>query len=239
MDSHVLGLGEVHLWLASLQVTDATYAALLQSLSPDERCRAGKFAFEVPGRKFVVARGILRSILARYLAVEPADVHFDYGPHGKPCLDRALALQRLEFNLSHASDLFALALFTHGRIGVDVERVRSLPDLERMVHSACSDLERDALSDLDVEARTLGFFRCWTRKEAYIKACGDGLSIPLDTFDVSLAPDNPIAMLAHRRDPAEVSRWSFYTFNPEPGYIGAAAAEGQRVAYHLLRWGAT
>jgi 4'-phosphopantetheinyl transferase len=232
-------LRDVHLWLASLNVTDQVFDALNQGLSSDEWERADRFLFERDRRNFIVGRGILRDILTRYLDCQPGDIRFDYEPHGKPGLRSMGTSPGLEFNLSHSSGFFVLAVAFGRQVGVDIERVRPLPDLDQMASDSFSEHERNALSALTPEDMLLGFFRCWTRKEAYLKARGDGLSIALDAFDMSLAPDNPIHMLSNRLDHNEVSRWSFYTFTPEQGFIGALAIEGQGTTPVFRHWQAT
>lgn len=230
---------DVHLWLASINVTDQAFDALSQDLSSDEWERANQFVFERDQRNFVVSRGLLRDILARYLDCQPGDIRFDYTPHGKPRLRSTGTSLGVEFNLSHSSGFFVLAVSLGRRVGVDIERIRPLPDLDQMASSSFSANERMALSVLAPEDKIPGFFRCWTRKEAYLKARGDGLSIALDSFDMSLAPDNPIVMLSNRLDPDEITRWSFYTFIPKPGFVGALAIEGQAVKPYFRQWKAT
>ena len=227
---------DVHLWSAPLNVTDQAYEVLSQSLTSDEWERADKFVFDRDRRNFIVARGILRDVLAGYLDCQPADIRFQYEQYGKPGRRSRGTPLGLEFNLSHSSGYFALAVSFGRQVGVDIERVGPLPDLDQIASSSFSDYERNALSALTPEDKLPGFFRCWTRKEAYLKARGDGLSIPLEAFDMSLATDNPIGMLSNRLDPNEVSRWSFYTFTPEQGFIAALAIEGQGVKPDFRRW---
>lgn len=226
----------VHLWSASLSVSDQIYNFLSQGLSSDEWRRADHFVFEQDRRNFIVARGVLRDVLAKYLDRQPKEIIFDYEPYGKPKISHTETATPVEFNLSHSSGLFVLAVADGKKVGIDVERVRSLPDLEQIVSHAFSSYEQNELSKLRGEEKYRGFFRCWTRKEAYLKARGDGLLVPLDTFDMSLAADNPIHMLSNRLDPHEVSRWSFYTFLPEQGFIGALAMQGQEVVPNFKRW---
>lgn len=226
----------VHLWSTSLNVIDRVYDVLKRGLSSDEWKRANRFIFEQDRRNFIVARGILRDILSQYLHCQPADVLFHYETNGKPGLSLTEASIRLEFNLSHSSGFLVMAITSGKRVGVDVELIRPLPDLNLIASHSFSEYEQNMLSSLTEEEKQLGFFRCWTRKEAYLKARGSGLSIPLDSFDMSLSADNPIGMLSNRLDPDEVSRWSFYTFVPFQGFIGALAIEGQAVAPCFRQW---
>lgn len=232
-------MNNVHIWLASLNETDQVFEVLSQSLSKDEWERADRFVFKRDRRHFVVARGILRDILARYVDCQPGEVQFHYQPDGKPGLGFPGGSPRLEFNLSHSSGLLVLAVTQGRQVGVDVERVRPLPDLDQIASYSFSNHEQNVLARLTPEEKLNGFFRCWTRKEAYLKARGTGLLIPLDSFDMSLAPDNPIRMLSNRLDPDEVLRWSFYTFIPIDGFVGALAIEGQGVKPDFRRWGSS
>lgn len=226
----------VHVWLASLHVTGHVFDVLHRNLSHDEEQRAGRFVFARDRDNFIVARGILRDILAKYLGRQPEEIHFVCEPYGKPGIRHTETFGQIEFNLSHSSGLLVLAVADGKKVGIDVERVRSLPDMEQIASHAFSAHEQKVLSTLAGEEKLRGFFRCWTRKEAYLKARGDGLLVPLDTFDMSLAPDNPIRMLSNRLDPHEVSRWSFHTFLPEQGFIGALAMQCQEVAPNFKRW---
>lgn len=228
-----------HLWLASLNVTDQIFDVLSQSLSNDEWDRADRFVFKRDRQYFVMARGILRDILARYLDCQPGEIRFHSDPGGKPRISLTGASNRLEFNLSHSSGLLILAVSIGRQVGVDIERIRPLPDLDQITSYTFSNYEQIMLAKLTPEEKLIGFFRCWTRKEAYLKARGSGLLIPLDSFDVSLESDNPIRMISNRLDPSEVSRWSFHTFNPEEGYIGALVIEGQGLKPDFRRWKAS
>lgn len=239
MDKQPFQPDDVHLWSAALNVADHVYAVLRQSLSPDEWERANKFVFERDRRNFIVARGILREVLASYLDCQPKDIRFQYESYGKPKVRFIKTSSQLEFNLSHSSGLLVLAIASGRQVGVDIERIRPLQNLEQVAANSFSDYEWNVLSTLAPEEKLPGFFRCWTRKEAYLKARGDGLSIPLKSFDMSLAADNPIGMLSNRLDPNEVSRWSFYTFSPEKEFIGALALEGQGVKPIFSQWKAT
>jgi len=217
-------------------VSDQVFNDLSQSLSNDEWERADRFVFQRDRRYFVVARGILRDILSRYLDCQPREIRFHHEPDGKPEIGFPGGSPRLEFNLSHSSGLLVLAVALGRQVGVDVELIRPLPDLDQIASYSFSNYERDILAKLTPEEKLPGFFRCWTRKEAYLKARGTGLLIPLDSFDMSLAPDNPIRMISNRLDPSEVLRWSFYNFNPEEGYIGALVIEGQELKADFRRW---
>jgi 4'-phosphopantetheinyl transferase len=198
-------------------------AAYYHVLSSDERSRSSSFAFEHLSTRFIFARGVLRLLAGSYLDVSPETVQFAYGPAGKPRIQTPSS--DLMFNLSHSEDL-AVYAFTRGcEIGVDVERQRSSPDLPQV---AAHFFHPDELADLNAlpeTDRTAAFFRCWTRKEAYLKAHGGGLSIPLDSFRVSLGSDEAVPLL--QRDSANAfTGCSVHGFVPAAGYVAALAYQG-------------
>jgi 4'-phosphopantetheinyl transferase len=221
---------ELHVWSIPLEPADDVVARLAETLSADERARADRFVFPRDRRRFVVARGALRSILASYLDLAPSALAFAYGPAGKPRLEGSADL---DFNLAHSHELALCAVTAGGPVGVDVEWLRPMPDLLAVARTAFSPAEQAALLARPEGERLAAFFRCWTSKEAYLKARGDGLSLPLDSFDVSLAADQPPALLANRLDPAEPGRWTLHAFAPAEGYVGALAVGGRPVE---LRW---
>ncbi len=220
-----LGADEVHVWRVALDQPDDVADRLGAALSADERGRAARLVTAALRRRFLVARGALRQILGRYTYLAPGAVRFRYGPRGKPMLDAEDGL--LRFNLSHSGDLALVAVSRGREIGVDVERIRPDRDLDRIATRFFSTVEVAALLALPRAERAEAFYHCWTRKEAYIKALGDGLAIPLDSFDVAFAPGAPAALLASRLDPAETRRWSMAALDPGPGYAGAVVVEGE------------
>jgi 4'-phosphopantetheinyl transferase len=217
---------EIQVWTLSLELPEAEWQPLAALLSEDERARAVRFVFERHRRRFTAARAALRHILGARLGVAPAEVRFAYGPHGKPELAAGCGAGRLRFNLAHSHELALVALCEGRELGVDVEHVRPLADAMRIAERFFSTREREALAGLPPEAQREAFFRCWTRKEAYLKALGDGLARPLDGFDVSLARGEPAALLGVAADPAEAARWGLAHLEPAPGYVGALAVEG-------------
>jgi 4'-phosphopantetheinyl transferase len=231
-----LAQDEVHLWRASLDLAPSGVENLRQTLSPDELGRAARFLAPEAQARFIVARAILRDVLARYAGRRPAEFEFGYRPGGKPFLASGSGAAGLEFNLSHSHGM-ALYGFTLGRqVGVDVELVRSNLDHERIAGRFFSEAESAALRDLPPDLRAESFFRCWTRKEAYIKARGEGLAIPLASFDVSVAPGEPPALLSVSDLPSEVGRWTFLPLPPMAGYATALAVEGKGLRLHLWDW---
>ncbi|HEX7239289.1 MAG TPA: 4'-phosphopantetheinyl transferase superfamily protein [Longimicrobiaceae bacterium] len=230
-----LGGEEVHVWNTPLDPPDETVRRARALLSEDERARADRFRFDRDRRRFTVARGVLRTLLGRYLGVDPRRVAFGYGSHGKPALADDVG-SGLRFNVSHSGEL-ALHSFTRGReLGVDVELVHAIKDADAVAERFFSAAENEVFRSLPADARTDAFFNCWTRKEAYIKAVGEGLSFPLHVFDVSLRPGEP-ALLLGSRDPRQAERWSLHGLpDPAPGYRAALVVEGAGCEAACWRW---
>ncbi|TMC16156.1 MAG: 4'-phosphopantetheinyl transferase superfamily protein [Chloroflexi bacterium] len=231
----VLSPAEVHVWCASLVAAPATIQTLRPLLSADELTRANRFYFEKDRHHFIVARGVLRILLGRYLTMPPAQLRFSYNEYGKPFLDLTSRTPILQFNISHSQD-FALLAFTSNRlVGVDIEYMRVI-EFEQLAEHSFSPYEQVTLQALPLSVRHAGFYNCWTRKEAYIKARGRGLSLPLDSFDVSLRPGEAARLLASREDRREVQRWSLQALTPPAGYAGALAVEGRDWQLKQWRW---
>jgi 4'-phosphopantetheinyl transferase len=196
-------------------------------LSSDERARADRFYFSQDRESFIVARGMLRSILGRYLNRSPEALRFHYSAHGKPALDFDSGDDAIRFNLSHSHRMGLYAFARDREVGIDVEFVRDGPHAEHIAEHFFSPDEVRSLQALPPAQRRHAFFLCWTRKEAYIKGRGEGLSLPLDQFDVSLTPGEPAKLLSTRPDPLEAGRWFLQdlTLGPD-GYAAAVAIEG-------------
>jgi 4'-phosphopantetheinyl transferase len=230
---------EVHVWRASLDLSTSRVLRLRQALTADELGRVARFHFQRSRDRFIVARGSLRTILGRYLGLEPGQVRFSYSPFGRPApiAPSGCPGQRaLDFNLSHSGDLALFALARGRKVGVDVERISADVDWEPMAERFFSPRESAALRALPPGVRREAFFTCWTRKEAVVKARGEGLSLPLDRFDVSVVPGEPAALLATRDDPGEASRWTLRDLSPGPGYVAALAVEGRDLRLRYWEW---
>jgi len=226
---------EVHVWTAHLESPEAGLDQLRNVLSPDEQARARRFHFQRDQQHFIAARGILRHILAAYLDQQPSELQFTYSPSGKPSLAASSGPNGLCFNLSHSHELAVYALTRNREIGVDVERLRAGFPCERIAQRFFAPQEFSKLRSLPGAERYEAFFNCWTRKEAYIKATGEGLSIGLDRFEVSLAPDEPATLLNVVDDPQEASRWTIEKLSPVPGYVGAVAVRGRGLEFRSYR----
>jgi 4'-phosphopantetheinyl transferase len=225
---------EVHVWRAALDQAMPQVQSLLCTLTPGERARASRFHFHKDREHFIVARGLLRTILGRYLNVRPGRLRFRYSLYGKPSLAEEFGGDTLRFNVSHSRGLALYALTRDREIGVDLEYID--PDLahEQIAERFFSPREVIMLRALPTDTQKEAFFNCWSRKEAYVKAVGDGLAIPLDQFDVSLAPQEPAQILSIRGDPQGAARWTLKRLMPAKGYVGALAIEGQ--LQHLMCW---
>lgn len=227
-----LGGDEVHVWRAFLDAPPDAVGYYRELLSDDERERASRYHFEKDAKHFVVARGALRMILSRYTSRPARLLRFELNEFGKPSLAGAGALR---FNLSHSHGV-ALYTFALGReLGVDVEYAREDFDGPQLANHYFSSREVEALLALPEAARRRAFFNCWARKEAYIKARGMGLSLPLDSFDVSLAPGEPAALL--RADEGWCGPpWSLVELRPGGGHVGALAVEGEGWTLRCWQW---
>jgi 4'-phosphopantetheinyl transferase len=216
----LLAANRVDVLCAGLERPADEMASLHATLAEDERERAARFRFEIHRRRFIAARGLLRQALSEYLGIAPAEIRFSYGARGKP----AIIGSPLQFNVSHSEELAVYAFSLDMPLGVDVEHVRRLEDLEGIAQRFFSPGEWALIEARPPEERIDAFFRCWTRKEAYIKATGDGLSYPLNEFDVSV--NGPAKMLTIGGNPAEASQWSMHDLALPEGYVGALAFRG-------------
>jgi 4'-phosphopantetheinyl transferase len=215
---------EVHVWRASLPASPSDLPRFLQLLSDDEKERAQGFRFDRIRNDFIFTRGMLRTLLGCYLALPPADLRFAYARHGKPFLASPHTLA-IAFNLSHTDGMAIFAFARDRRLGIDVEKLRKNFDVEPIAERFFSLAEWTALRQLPGELRCEAFFRCWTRKEAYIKAHGEGLSHPLHQFDVSVLPGEPAALLSTRPDSMEARRWWLQDVPSTSGHVAAVAVE--------------
>ncbi len=220
---------EVHLWAADLKPAAERVAALRRLLTPEEIARAARFHFDRHRRRFIVRRGVLRLLLAHYLEREPEALRFEEGEKGKPFVTQEAeeSEARLHFNLSDSKDLAVYAVTRGAELGVDVEILRPMPDAQQIAERFFSVEEQDRLRRVPPERKAQAFFNCWTRKEAYIKAIGEGLSEPLDRFSVTLLPEEPTRFVHLGGDARLAARWTLLHMVPEEGAVGALALEGE------------
>lgn len=227
---------EVHVWRASLEAPLNIIYNLQNILSEEEARRAMQFHFEVDRRHWIVAHGILRRLLGHYLDIDPHKVRYVTNEYGKPFIAYPSHGARLHFNLSHSADLALYAIAYKRRVGVDVEYMRTDIDYKALAQFHFSAYEFAQLRALPTAMQQEAFFLCWSRKEAYIKARGEGLSIPLDQFDVSLTPGEPVALLNSREDPQATTHWLLHGLTPGDRYAGAIVVEGAGWQLSCWQW---
>ena len=227
---------ESHIWRADLDLTIVNVQKLYQTLSMDERIRAKRFRFDLDRKRYIVRRGLVRTILGTYIGVEPDRVQFCYGKHGKPVLTNTFGGESIHFNVSHSAGL-ALFAFTRGcEIGVDVECIRDIPEMDQIAERFFSKRENAVFLTLPESKKKEAFFCCWTRKEAFIKAIGDGLSRPLEEFDVSLAPGETDKLLSIKKNLGQASLWSVQGLKAALGFAAAFAVEGRDWRLKCWQW---
>lgn len=236
--SHSESLDEkyVHVWFIDLRGPRLSIDGLKNVLSPQECFRAEKFKFQKDRMPYIIAHAALRRILAGYLEIDPLQLEFREGPYGKPELVSATRSEILNFNLSHSHEA-ALVAVTRGRqIGVDIEYIKREFGWQEVAERFFAPGEIARLRALPEEQQQRGFFTCWTRKEAYIKAKGGGLSIPLQDFEVSLSPGEPVSLISCTSDPKEATRWSLAEVDVGSEYAAAVAVQGHGWRLKCSRW---
>lgn len=199
-------------------------AQLSATLTEAELERSRAFRFESDRARFIAARGLLRTVLGGYLGSVAGEIALGVGPNGKPLL--AGGSSPLRFNLSHSDDVVVFAVASSREVGVDLERIRSDFPVDQIASHYYSPRERADLAGLPVGDRLRAAFECWTRKEAYLKAVGVGLTMPLDGFDVTVRPGEPVRIYRHDSKSAEQGEWSLHAFDAGPDYAAAVAVEG-------------
>jgi 4'-phosphopantetheinyl transferase len=236
-DNYVLPEGEVHVWRARIDGASESLAKLRQTLSIAECERAGKFYFMPDRTRYVIGRGLCRILLGRCLGIPAERLSFEYGPTGKPKLAKDLQQSRLCFNVAHSGDFVLVALAYRYELGVDIELIQTGVEVDAIAQQFFSANERARLStNVPADRKHDAFFTCWTRKEAYLKACGDGLSLPLDSFDVTFLPGEAPRLIETRQDPAEASLWTLQDLDVDPGYKAALACESATPQLRTWDW---
>ncbi len=228
-----LGPGDVHVWRIALDEAAAHARSLATILADDETKRAAAFRFPRDRDRFVMTRGALRMVLARYVDRDARHLCFAYDAHEKPALVLERSHESLRFNVSHSADLALVAVTLRRAVGIDVERIRDDIEVDGIAREF-GPREMSTLQGLSGETRIRAFFACWTRKEAYLKALGTGLARRLDDFEVSVTPGTPAALLADRDDPGNVERWCLRDLRPAPDYAAALAVQGH--GWRLTCW---
>jgi len=212
---------EIHVWHATLDRDESVLAHLESTLSPDEKARADRFHFLKDRNHYIVGRGLLRELLGVYLQQSPARLEFSYAQYGKPFLSGTNASSGLSFNLAHSAGLVVYAVARERNLGIDIELIKPESAGEDIAKRYFSAREVSDLLTLPPEEKVEGFFHCWSRKEAYLKATGMGLQIPLDSFAVSLTPGQPAQFLGGV-EPC----WKIASYSPAEGYSAALVYDG-------------
>jgi 4'-phosphopantetheinyl transferase len=227
------GKNEAHIWrLEPEPLIDVS--RYLELLSGEERDRAARFRFAHLTHSFIVDHGRMRLILGAYAGIAPQKLEFRFNEFGKP--DLANCSEPLRFNLSHTAGLSVLAICVDAAVGVDVEAVRPMDDWRDVAQSHFSRSEIAALDETASSDRRNAFFRCWTRKEAFLKAHGRGLSIPLDSFAVSVAAEAMPQLLECLWDEEETKRWSLLSLDVGMNFAGALAVAGKGWRLRNFDW---
>jgi 4'-phosphopantetheinyl transferase len=231
-----LKASDVHIWHASLEQPGETVQAWRAILSEDELKRAERYHFDLHRGHFIAGRGILRHLLSLYTGIEPGQLQPEYTRNGKPFLPGMEDEAGIRFNLSHSGGI-AVYAFTRGReVGIDIEHQRPIDDIDRIAERNFSTKEYTTLGTLPEGERLEAFYLCWTRKEAFIKAIGEGISFPLQQFDVTLIPGEPARLLSVDGSSEKTKRWSMHNLTIAEGYAAALVIEGSDCALTQRKW---
>lgn len=230
--------GEAHLWIAQPdEIREPGLLARYQNvLDPTERRAHGRFHFEQHRHQYLVAHALLRWVLSRYVPGTPAAWRFERGVYGRPEISYACCSSKLRFNLSHTNGLVACAVVSGADIGVDVEEIRRRESLLKMADAVFSAQEADALRCVSKEAQVARFFDYWTLKEAYIKARGMGLALPLNGFSFHVVDGEPLRIGISPELEDEAQGWSFFLLQPTTRHRAALALRCARESPFLRMW---
>jgi len=214
---------DIHIWRANVDLPRKAIESLNRTLSIDEINRAEEYHFDYDRNCFIVRRGVLRTILSHYLSVAPSTLRFCYGRNGKPALASGFGEDNIHFNLAHSNGIALYAFTQDHEIGIDIEQIRKISEMDQIVGNLFSEGENAVFRELPESKKMEAFMNCWVRKEAFVKAIGDGLSFPLDSFEVSLVPGEPARLLKMEWSSKECCQWFLQELRPAPGYVAALA----------------
>ena len=221
-----------HVWYCAFSKSQSKLPEFELLLSKDEKKRAANFKFKKDRNSYIISRGILRALLGSYLGLSPTEIEFEYTSYGKPYLSH----NPLNFNVSHSGDMAAFAFFLESEIGVDIEKIKDDFDALELARHFFSKNEIESLEKQPKAELSRAFYRCWTRKESFIKAEGSGLSFPLNKFTVSLDNDHQATLAATDWEATEKSKWSLFSFVPQEHYIMAIAARKKNTTVQYFNW---
>lgn len=229
--------GHVHVWKAAVSEWSGHHAALRPLLDPGEAARVARAPSPAHAAQYLVAHALLRRLLGAYTGRDPSSLCWERGPAGKPSLISPRGAPDLQFSLAHSGDLVLVAAGLDHAIGVDVEQTSRALDPLRLAERFFSPAEREQLRALPEDRRLEGFVACWTRKEAYLKGTGQGVARGLESFAVTVAPDQPAELLADRRDPEAPRSWRLLDLEMGAGYRGAVAVENPECVVECFELG--
>jgi 4'-phosphopantetheinyl transferase len=231
-----LGQFEIHIWRIGLVWPDIVESRLKVFLTDEEFHRADGFHFARDQKRFIIRRAVLRRLLASYLGTRAALIHLRPGPYGKPFIREQEEPGGIRFNCSHSGDFGLIAISRGGELGCDVEQHRQLEDAQDLAAACFSESEIKELAKLPQSLKMPGFFNCWTRKEAFVKAIGLGLSFPLNRLSVSLTPGRPATLLDVAENPEAIKRWTMISLDVGPDYSAALVFEGRNANLQCFEW---
>jgi len=227
---------EIHVWCAGLDKPVSDLHAFAGLLSESERKRADRFLLDRDRHRFIVRHGLLRMILGRYLNMDPAHLAFTYESRGKPMVCLPDDTPPFQFNLSHSNGLALIGATRQAALGVDVEQVRFVPEADQIAAKFFSPQESAVLNAIPEEQKMEAFFNCWTRKEAYLKATGEGIADALPRIEVSLTPGQPARLSKINGNAFTASLWRLSGLAPAPGFVGALAIKADTRRLACWRW---
>ena len=227
---------DIHIWRANLDLPIEQIERFLETLSADEKIRAERFHFERHRNFFIAARGILREILSRYSELKPEEWRFNYGTRGKPEIAESCGVKNLEFNVSHSEEIALYGITRASKIGVDIEKIRSLDDAEKIAQRFFLPQEFLWLSKLSPAEKKAAFFSLWTCKEAYLKAIGEGLAFGLDQFEIGFSTDGLPKIISIQGNKEAGKYWFLQQFNPVLGYVGSVAVKVDNPGFNYWEW---
>jgi len=230
-----LAEGVAHVWRLRLDAPHLNAALFRPLLNSEECARADRYRFDLNRNQFTSARGVLRTLLARYTGAEKTAIEFQFSTHGKPALDPNSCDHPITFNVSHSGAMALIGFTIKNAIGVDVEEIERTVSEEKIADRYFSPDEVARLNGLPNHDQSAGFFRCWTRKEAFIKAHGDGLSLPLDSFSVTFGEGEPPQLVRFDREPGP-SGWNLAAPDMGDGYVGAACVASPATEYRFFEY---
>jgi 4'-phosphopantetheinyl transferase len=231
-----LGHGAIHVWAGNLQAPEERILALAKTLSSDETARAARFHSDRDRNRFIVGRGLLRTILTRYVGGVPTGLAFSYGPKGKPALASTARQRPPLFSVAHGEDLLILAVSRDCEVGVDVEYIRPCEDAESIAANHFSSHEASVLRSLPAAQRLEAFYRLWTRKEAWLKATGDGIGESLSQVEVSFLANEPARLVSLFGSAEAVQNWTLCEIHPAAGFMAALAAPAPDIRLNCWHW---